>query len=64
MESANDNCLVSRARYISIDPKRLKEVATRMEFEAQDAARGKDKVMFRLTEDIVLYYDPNSENKK
>lgn len=60
MEKANQVVKVQTARFISVAPSVLKDIAIRMEFEAQETDGTKKKVLFQLTDDIVLYHDPDN----
>lgn len=62
MEKANGNLDVQKSRYIAVVPAQLKEIALKMEFAAEQSDRSKEKIAYKLTDDVVLFYDPEHLN--
>lgn len=62
MEKANKDLTVHRSRYVEIVPAILRDMAARMELEAERGERGKDKIFVQLTDGIILFYDPDQLN--
>jgi hypothetical protein len=58
MESASIGEKIQRARYISVVPSTLKEIAHRLQFESDNMDGSKEMVFVHLTDDIVLCVVP------
>lgn len=60
MEKASPGVQISSKRYISVDPHWLKEAGTKMAAEAPDAIKNKRKLTVHLSDDLVLFFDPET----